>query len=103
VTAQGTLFETPDEQRSREARAAWDNYLEEHRTSTGYQCRDCGGISPNRSRFWADHGIMGSRCMAELFARNHTLFDLRAGDVARYKDSSNRLRAIAAYRRSNHE
>ena len=98
VIDQQTLFETPQEKRSREAQAAWSKYLELHRTPAGYQCRDCGGVSPNAARFWADHGVMGSRCLAELFARNHTLFDLRDGDAGRYKESSSRLRAIAAYR-----
>ena len=97
MTDQPTLFETPRERDSREYNERLAEYMAVRQVAGGYQCQECGGISPNQSRYWADHGLMGTRCvMAERFARNHTLYDLRAGDRERYMASTARLRAIAS-------
>ena len=98
---QGTLFETPKERSSREHNEALTAYMEARRVESGYQCQDCGGISPNQARDWADHGLMGSRCQAERFARNQTIYDFRNGDRDRYIGASRRLRLIAAWRSTN--
>lgn len=100
---QGELFETPQQRSSREYNNALNDYMEARRVESGYQCQDCGGVERNRVLFWNNHGLMGSRCQAERFARNHTIYDLRNGDRPRYLNSSARLRAIAAWRQQQRE
>lgn len=92
------MFETPRQRSSREYNEALAAYMQAREVQGGYQCQDCGGIARNEVLFRNNHGLMGTRCMAERFARNHTLYDLRAGDRERYLESSTRLRAIAAWR-----
>jgi hypothetical protein len=100
VSDQIELFETPQQRSAREHNERLAVYMEARRVESGYQCRECGGVARNEVLFWHGHGLMGTRCMAETFARNHTLYDLRSGDRARYMGSSGRLRAIGAWRRS---
>jgi hypothetical protein len=97
-TEQLEMFETPKQRSAREYHEALTAYMAERAVPGGYQCQDCGGISRNECLFWNDHGLMGSRCQAERFARNHSIYDLRRGDLARWRESSTRLRAIAAWR-----
>jgi hypothetical protein len=78
-------------------RAAEEAYLSLRKVPGGFRCRYCGGIERNPFLLYNNHGIPGARCLAETFARNHTLYDLRAGDRARYMESSARLRRIAAW------
>lgn len=98
MTDQLEMFETPQQRRSREHNESLAAYMEARRVPGGFQCPDCGGIDRNDVLHWMNHGIMGTRCLAERFARNHTLYDLRQGDRDRYIEATRRLRAIAQYR-----
>jgi hypothetical protein len=98
MAADLTLFDTPQERTAREYNEFLAAYMDARAVPGGWQCQDCGGIARTQTLFWNSHGIMGSRCLAERFARNHTIHDLRDGDRARYIGSSARLRAIAAWK-----
>jgi hypothetical protein len=98
MTDQGTLFETPRERTSREHNEALTAYMAVRQVAGGYQCQECGGVSPNQSRYWADHGLMGSRCLREHLRRNHARYALRCGDVEFWVRATADLREIARWR-----
>lgn len=93
-----TLFDTTEQIRAAEYNQRLAEFMEARRVEAGFQCPDCGGIARNEVLYWNNHGLMGTRCQAERFARNHATYDLRHGDLARWRESSTRLRAIAAWR-----
>lgn len=97
---QTALFATPEEERWEAQKEAEAAYLERRKVPGGFQCFYCGGIERSQFLLYNNHGIPSSRCLAETFALNHTLYDLRHGDRARYVESSGRLRSIAAWRQS---
>jgi hypothetical protein len=100
VSGQGTLFETPKERHSREYNQRLAEYMAAREVPAGYQCQECGGVSPNQSRYWADHGLMGTRCLREHLRRNHARYALRCGDIDFWVRATADLRLIAAWRAS---
>lgn len=98
MTDQPTLFETPRERDSREYNERLAEYMAVRQVAGGYQCQECGGISPNQSRYWADHGLMGTRCMREHMRRNHARYALRVGDVEFWVRATADLRLIATWK-----
>ena len=98
MTEQLEMFETPQQRSAREYNEALAEFMAARRVPGGYQCPDCGGIERNEFLHWNNHGHMGTRCMALTFARNHATYDIKHGDLQRWRESSARLRRIAAWR-----
>ena len=92
------LFSTPKERTSAEYNARLAEWMADRAVPGGWQCPDCGGVSKSETRYWVDHGIMGTRCMRAILSRNHARCALRTGDVGLWVASTADLRAIARWR-----
>ena len=98
MSDQPTLFPTPQEEATatyNERLAAW---MDARRVAAGWQCPDCGGVSRSETRFWCDHGLMGTRCMRARLRTNQAINDLRRGSLGGWREATADLRRIAAWR-----
>lgn len=100
TTGQISLFSTPEERTSAAYNARLDAFMAERAVPGGWQCPDCGGVSTSETRYWRDHGLMGTRCMRAPLSRNHARYALRTGDLALWVAATADLRAIARWRAS---
>lgn len=94
------LFSTPQERSAAEYNTRLAEWMAGRAVPEGWQCPDCGGVSKSETRYWVDHGFMGTRCMRATLSRNHARYGLRTGDVGLWVTATADLREIARWRAS---